>query len=922
MTLAFEATESKSLFIGRQAEMEFFSQVLGGDRPEWILHLQADGGAGKTRLLQKFRDHVVSQAPSFITTELIDFYNTEFQTEIGLLEEIAHQLGGKHFETFAAMLQEFQELADQEPEPGERQDALNRVTDAFVADYEVLLEGDTRVLLVLDTTEQMHGVAPYFLETLLPRLRELEVDPEDTAAVTHPPKTVVVLAGRQPLATHALNSQILTLNLPALTLEEMRAFFTEGGLSVFVSEDQVKTLYERTGGRPLWIALSYDWLANKIGTLKELLSLEEPFGLKLVGWLNRLDTEEKQAILYTSLAWRRMEPGLLAALLGTSSAHATEIIVGLSRFSFVKYREPHDTFRGAFQLHDAMRDLVNENIWTQEGNQTRVLLLAQVQQWYETHLSKPELLAGQALPASSEEQALVAEWLYYLAQIDLERAFRAHGRMFRIASHNMRLEFCDILNQELYAFEEHLDIHQHDELRFRQALALFRHEDYTGASGIWHSLLRRTDFKPQTRATVLMLLVELEAYSEHEHDLFEHALEAENLYKQLLAAETDKDARDHWNRELGQLYNNWGYAHRVKGNWDQALRFYENALRFPGQDKNLARTLNNMGYIYFLQGDPVKGKSYVGQALQIRKHLQIPAELGYSYITMGNFMQFDGRLNDAVELYIKAEHEFDAAHSDRGLGMVWLYRGRVERWINDYEETLEFLLQAQEIFEKQKNKDNLVTTYNELGCVYREQDDWESAEHFLRASLQLSQELGRRGDIFENLEDLALLYTRRGKKEFHAPEAAQAHFQTARDYAQELEHKAGNESKFGYRVAKAEHLLGDLDYATADYSSAFAHYFEACRRMALAKPEARHPFAIMLRRYAEFVDRLQDQLHSLPQTSQTEDYTRQLLERFGQLTAQEQAQLGLLKGTLDITIQIAQKHYLAQGPDERGTHVQ
>lgn len=922
MALAFTPTQSKSLFVGRQAEMEFFDQVLRGDRPEWMIHLRADGGAGKTRLLQKFREHVLRQEPFFVATELIDFYNTEFQTEIGLLAEMARQLGNEHFATFADMLEEFQEIAKRQPEPGERQDALNRLTDAFVADYEALLEGSTRMLLLFDTTEQLHHAAPYLLDTLLPRLHQLETDQEDSAALTHPAKTIAVLAGRRPLPARELSGQLVTLELPALTLAEMRSFFEEGRLDVFANESEAETLYERTGGRPLWIALSYDWLANEIGTLHELLSLEEPFGLKLVGWLHRLHTEEKQAILYTSLAWRRMEPGLLATLLGTSSEHATEIIVGLSRFSFVKYRPPYETFRGAFQLHDAMRDLVNEHIWTQEGSETRTLLLAQVLQWYETRLGKSELWQGKALPETDEEQALVAEWLYYLAQIDVNRAFRTHGRLFRNASHTMQLEFCDILNQELRAFEDKLDVYQQDELRFRQALTLFRREDYKAASEIWHSLLRRADFAPTTRATTLTLLVELEAYSAHKHDLFEHAAEAEKLYHELLEQTTDEAERDRWNRELGQLYNNWGYAHRVKGNWEQSLTYYDKALRFPGYDKNIARTLNNMGYIYFLQGDPVLGKSYVGQSLQIRKHLQIPAELGYSYITMGQFMEFDGRLNDAVELYVKAENEFDAAHSERGLGMVWLYRGRVERWINDFEDALDFLIQAQKIFERQKNKDNLVTTYNELGCIYRETDEWESAEFYLKASLDLSRELGRDSEVLENLEDLAVLSARRAKKEYHASGEAYAHLEIARRYAEQLKHKAENEPKFHYRVAKIERLLGDLDYAVGDYDPAFAHYFTACRLMVLAKPEARHPYAIMQRRYAEFVDRLQDQLHSLPQSAQTKHYTQQLLAMLDELDPEVQRQLGLLRGTLETTMQIAQKQYIRRDLVERGNHVQ
>ena len=61
-----------------------------------------------------------------------------------------------------------------------------------------------------------------------------------------------------------------------------------------------------------------------------------------------------------------------------------------------------------------------------------------------------------------------------------------------------------------------------------------------------------------------------------------------------------------------------------------------------------------MGYVYFLQGDLVQARTYVGQALQMRLELQIPYELGLGYNTMGFIQEQNGRIDPAADLYRKA----------------------------------------------------------------------------------------------------------------------------------------------------------------------------------------------------------------------------------------------------------------------------
>ncbi|MFN8475040.1 MAG: tetratricopeptide repeat protein [Anaerolineae bacterium] len=947
MAYKFPATVSKTLFVGREAELELFDQVLQSQRRERILHFPGPGGTGKTRLLEEMRERVATQPDVLVTADLIDFYKTANQTGFGLLDDVARQLGAQRFQTFHQEREQFRELLLREPEPGERGEAVHRVTEAFLKDYHALQTQGLRVVLLFDTCEEMHGVEDWFLGTLLPGIlmrtqvhqppadgvREAEID-----IIEDDLHTTVVIAGRKRLDFPAeVGDLVRVADLEALSEAEVREFFRKGKLDeAIVSDEQIGELRIRSGGRPLYVALSFDWIKNEVGTVEQLLAphiaehdiakeasddqagvfeLEAPFAARLVVWVQRLPSAERRAILYTALAWRRMEPSLLSRLLyeGKDEEERIEqarlLIERLSRFSFVKYRPSSEDFLGSFQLHDEMRDLVRRYVWPQEGAMTQQALLIQVIAWYEERIGRAELLAGEALPADDEERALVAEWLFYQAQLDLAQAFGHHERLFRYASHYLDLAFCEMLNQEMRRFSRTLSLQQQDELSYRDALVAFRREQYASAYKLWVSLLRRPDLNLKLRATTLMMLTELSGYTGRPEVGIEYAQDGEHLYQELIAAEADPSEREQLRVELGQLYNNRGYCYRVKGEFANALSDYDQALQMPGRPKNEARTLNNIGFIYFLQGNFTEARTHVGRALQIREDLGIDYELGLGYNTMGQIMEESGRTDEAADLYRKALERFRVARSERGQALVLLNQGRLERVVNDYEEAISNLEAARKVFEKLGDKDNLAHALNELGCVYRqrgETDDWQKGLAHLEASRQLSEELGRPRDLADNIEDLAILHYRWAREARHQgdTEAVREHATQAHAYARQA-HELAREYRIIYLQAKNERTFGDLAYDEGAYDEAFDHYFAACRSMARAVGERKGSPVLLQRRYEQMVDRLQERLQSFPSVEETQRQVERLLRQLQVLNEQEREQLSTLQEFLEASNRLA-----------------
>jgi len=923
MSNEFHPTGSKEFFVGREENLDVFHSIWNGERPEWILYVPGVGGIGKTRLLQCFREQALEQPDGrmILSTGLMDFYHTANQTRLGLLQEIANQLGMDNFPLFLQARRDLQSSMEEEHISDERHSGEREVFDEFFKDYGALLHKKQRILLLFDTCEEMHGVQDWFLEVFLEGLyREEERFASECNAGEETEfkcQTVVVMAGRPaPELEFPKSDWVVRKELSTLDKEAVQDYYRNDVLvNLMLNEDSLEKLYDRTGGKPLYVALSFDWLKNDVGTIDELLASPEPFGAELVGWVRRLGAEKKLAILGMALAWRRMEMGLLQRLVGLDENRVKQLVDELSQFSFIKYRpaDEHSTIH----LHDEMRDLINRYIWPkeQESRAEERQLLLQIVKWYEGEIGDASVLAGETLPHDDRQRALLAELLYYEGKANLPRAEDLYEALFRKGIYHNDLGYCKLLNQEMMRYERELSREHQDDLHFRRALTAFRSDEYIQASELWRASLRLKDLKPITRATTLMQLVELEVYTGAPDLAVEHAREAETLYQQLISEAKDPKEKSRLREGLGQLYNNWGYACRVKGEFGKALKYYENALKTPGReqlsDKHRARVLNNLGFIHFRLGNSVQARSFAGRALSIRIKLKIPYELGLSCNTMGMLMEDYGHIQDAVDLYHRAKNAFDEVDSQRGRALALLNLGRIERIANDYDMALEHLEKSRGVFERLNDKDHLLNAYNELGCTYRQlrgRDDLQKALEYLQKSLNLSLEMGKFFEEVDITEDISVAYYLLAQEEERGSKEYQEYADKACEYAEQVIRLVGtNETGYlvGYLTGKAKRTLGDLAYWDGNYKQAFDDYFEGCLKIASVWEQGKRESVYMQRQFEGMLDRMQERLHGLDDTQQTLVYVKQLGEKLKKLPPEERSVMKKMKEYLKATEETA-----------------
>lgn len=898
MSFPFKATGSRDVFVGRQDEQKKFEGVLAGELPQWIIHIPGKGGMGKTRLLEYIRDRACDESLTLVTQNLIDFYDATNRTKHSFLSNIAEQLGMAHFKNF---IEERQYMLRQRDPSSED---LKRVNRAFLKDYRAILEKGCRVVLLFDTCEEMHTAEEWILKDFLNDIVQIErlaqeanpdINPEEERVF----RTIAVFAGRKQLEFPDIPAHhVLQLQLDPITQEDIREYFDQGEYQGEALDDTtLKRLAEISGGRPLYVSLIFDWLQNGVGTIKDLFDKNAPIGEKLVFWVRRMREEQAQAILCAALAWRRVEPDLLARLLAVSPEEAYRVIEELKKFSFAKYRPAYGDFKGSFQLQDEFRDLVLRYVWPQEGIPMQQALYQEIIEWYRQRIGDPTLLQADRPPRNDEEGALLAEWLYYHCKMNLSKGAQESEKFFRSAFHKRQLDFCELLLQELKRkeFEFQFSEDEQNTLDFRTALLLTR-QGKPEARDLFEALINRPRLDPVLKVTSQTELVQIYASKDPER-AFELAQETEISYQKLIEeAEQDTAQKQLLETQLGHLYNNWGFAFRSCGGWPEAIAYYKRALEMPTQPKNKAITLNNMGYAYSRIGEVDLGCRLVLQAISIREKLDIPNELGLSYNTLGIIYDEAGRPRDASLLYKKALDQFELARSETGTALVYLNLGRRSRHDSEFAQSIRYLEEALQVFESEEDKVHLIEALNELGCTYREQrtlKSFEDAEKLLKRSLALSQEMSDEKKQTDNLEDLSILYYCQFEDAIHHGDeaAARKYERLAQEHAEDA-YQIAEQHHFFYLKAKSFRSLGKLAQRRGDYDRVYDCYLEACR---LLKIERQVPPAFLQSRFDNIVDEIYLSFLELPDPALKRVQAQRLLEKYRALPDEEQSQLGKLE---------------------------
>jgi two-component system sensor histidine kinase/response regulator len=212
---------------------------------------------------------------------------------------------------------------------------------------------------------------------------------------------------------------------------------------------------------------------------------------------------------------------------------------------------------------------------------------------------------------------------------------------------------------------------------------------------------------------------------------------------------------------MAESLKNLGIGHYAKGNYQEALGYYKEALQTYqkiGNHKGMASCMNNIGVIhndYFLNYD--KALFYFRQALEQFRILKYEKGLGLLYGNIGESCLLKGEYDTAL-VYLQKSLVLNKKYKDQTLECLDLYHlSRTLVGKKDYSKAEQYAKEALVLAGKINSNRDVANSLLQLGIIYKTTKRLQESEIKLLAALEISQKIGSKEiskDISYELYDL------------------------------------------------------------------------------------------------------------------------------------------------------------------------
>jgi tetratricopeptide (TPR) repeat protein len=221
-----------------------------------------------------------------------------------------------------------------------------------------------------------------------------------------------------------------------------------------------------------------------------------------------------------------------------------------------------------------------------------------------------------------------------------------------------------------------------------------------------------------------------------------------------------------WKKGKTICLNALGSCNYIKGNYPQALAYYNTGLKIAEElsDKSWqAKFLGNIGIVYNDQSDYPKALEYFFKALKIDEELGNKNGIARHLGNIGLVYHEQSDYPKALAYYFKALKIDEELGDKRGMAAVLGNIGVVYEEQSDYPKALENYFKALKIDEELGNKNGIARHLGNIGNVYSDQSDYAKALEYFSKALKIKEELGDKRGIVIDLGNIGNLYRKTGK---------------------------------------------------------------------------------------------------------------------------------------------------------------
>jgi len=206
---------------------------------------------------------------------------------------------------------------------------------------------------------------------------------------------------------------------------------------------------------------------------------------------------------------------------------------------------------------------------------------------------------------------------------------------------------------------------------------------------------------------------------------------------------------------------NIGIAYWVKGDYKQALEFYNQALTIAGKikyKKGMGRLFLNIALIYSDQGKYADALSYNYKSLRICESIYDSKGLALNYNNIAIIYYNQNKLEEAVVYYLKSLKISEQLGNDQDIAMAMSNIAELYIKQRKYKQALNYYEKSLVLKEKAHDMVGYSTNLGGIGEIYKLQGKFNIAlDYYLRA-LKIQQTIGNKPDMAALLQSIGNCY--------------------------------------------------------------------------------------------------------------------------------------------------------------------
>ena len=261
---------------------------------------------------------------------------------------------------------------------------------------------------------------------------------------------------------------------------------------------------------------------------------------------------------------------------------------------------------------------------------------------------------------------------------------------------------------------------------------------------------------------------------------------------------------------IGRVYESWGQ-------YERAIKYFEESLtiaRKSGQKDKIANVLNGLGMVYNSWGQYDKAIKYFEEALTVARKsglentiAEFLHNIGLVYYEWGQYDKAIKYFEEALAIARKSGQEDKIAYVLNSIGRIYGLWGQYDKAIKYYEEALNIDI-------KLSKPDGMAMGLRHIGLVYHDWGRYDEAIKYLERALTISRKLNRENDVADVSNNIGHVYRTLGQYD----EAIKYYEETLT-----ISRKLGMENN----ISIALNNIGGVYYSLKDYGKAVTYFLES-----------------------------------------------------------------------------------------------